>query len=281
MKTLLRLILAGLVPAVAGFRSAKIWSIGDYPLAINETSFRDAIQSSNASRSVPFQLGQQTFQLRASVATVQNPSDEPSDEDLAAIFTQYTLSWEGDSGLNATVAAAENLTDDQQPRLCATIPAWLFSASVTNGYDFDQPGSCAGALGSKCADAMSSWGFGGYIPDCSTTYNIPEECDGIFPGGWSSGRKCCHPDLSLPDSPSDCILRPQRFSPTRLRLHRKRSRTTVRAWNPTHPESLRRFRRRRTGCTYSSLPTNTPNTPSACAFETRMFRRETRRPPVH
>lgn len=281
MKTTLHIVLAGLASAVAGFRSAQVWGIGEYPSGTNETVLRDAIQSSNASRSVPFQLGAQTFQLRASVASVQNPSDDPSDENLAAIFTQYTLSWEGGSDLNATVAAAENLTDSQQPRLCATHPSGLYSASVTNGYDFDEPGSCAGALGSKCFDAMTSWGFAGYLPNCAATFNVPEECDGIFSGGFNFGRKCCHPALSPPDFLSDHMVHAQRSSPTRPRVRHRRSRTTAKASSPAHPKLPRRFRRRRTGCTCSSLPINTLNIPCACAFETSMCRRAIRLPPVH
>jgi hypothetical protein len=135
----------------------------------NDTALMNANQHPNISRSVPFQMGNQNFTFRVNVAefvpdwntTVQNPR-------VATSF--YAIEWSGNTSFNDTIAAVETLGDNQFPRICASIPLSLLSASVNNGYNEKDDGDCTGALGKDCVNDLKQ-----------TSYDLGSSCSAYVP----------------------------------------------------------------------------------------------------
>jgi hypothetical protein len=138
----------------------------------NDTALMNANQHPNISRSVPFQMGNQNFTFRVNVAefvpdwntTVQNPR-------VATSF--YAIEWSGNVDLNDTIAAAESLDDNRSPRICASLPLGLLSASVNNGYNEKDDGDCTGALGKDCVNDLKQTS---YDSGSSCSAYVPKSC---------------------------------------------------------------------------------------------------------
>ncbi|KAH0366557.1 hypothetical protein KCU65_g5245, partial [Aureobasidium melanogenum] len=156
------------------FSSAAYSGPGNTFGSTNDTAFVDANRNPNITKSVPFQMGDRNFTFRVNVAeftpdvstSVQNPR-------IAASF--YGLEWSGGIGLNDTVAAAESLSGSQMPRLCASLPLGLLSASVNNGYNEKDDGDCTGALGKDCVHDLMQ-----------TSYDLNVPCMGSLPQSCAS-----------------------------------------------------------------------------------------------
>jgi hypothetical protein len=160
----------------------------------NDTALMNANQHPNISKSVPFQMGSQNFTFRVNVAeftpdwntTVQNPR-------VATSF--YAIEWSGDTSLNDTMAAVESLSADQYPRICATLPLGLLSASINNGYDDKDDGDCTGALGKDCVNDLKQTSYDLGV-SCSST--IPESCASkLASGGIGSAGECFQPVFAI------------------------------------------------------------------------------------
>jgi hypothetical protein len=160
----------------------------------NDTALMNANQHSNISKSVPFQMGSQNFTFRVNVAeftpdwntTVQNPR-------VATSF--YAIEWSGDTSLNDTMAAVESLSKDQYPRICATLPLDLLSASTTNGYNDKDDGDCTGALGKDCVNDLKQTSYDLGV-SCSPT--IPKSCGSkLDTGGIGSAREYFLPIFAI------------------------------------------------------------------------------------
>lgn len=150
----------------------------------NDTAFVDANRNPNITKSVPFQMGDRNFTFRVNVAEfTPDTSTNVQDPRIAASF--YALEWSGSTDLNDTIAAAESVGEGQKPRLCASLPLGLLSASANNGYDEKDDGDCTGALGKDCVNDLKQSGYDLGV-DCSPT--IPQSCSGKFgDGGIASG----------------------------------------------------------------------------------------------
>lgn len=168
---------------------------GDHLSGTNASLFRNSTQTTPNIASVPFKVGDVDFRLEIRSSTLDGMGNTTS-----AVFTQYSLLWDDQADLNDTVRQAEGLGDDERPRLCATLPLSFFDAQATNAYDEDEPGSCAGPLGKKCFDSLTSAGFGGAVDDCTTPI-LPDECTNKLPGG-GLGTACKMPS-SLPRTAVD------------------------------------------------------------------------------
>ena len=155
----------------------------------NDTAFVDANRNPNITKSVPFQMGDRNFTFRVNIAEfTPDTSTSIQDPRIAASF--YALEWSGPTDLNDTIAAAESLNEGQMPRLCASFPLGLLSASANNGYDEKDDGDCTGALGKDCVNDLKQ---SGYDLGVNCLPNLPESCSGKFGhGGIGSGCEFLH-----------------------------------------------------------------------------------------
>ena len=145
-------------------------------------------------------MGDKNFTFRVNVAefipdwntTVQNPR-------VATSF--YALEWSGNDSLNETMAAVESLSEGQSPRVCASLPLGLLSASVTNGYNDKDNGDCTGALGKDCVNDLKQTSYSLGV-SCSPT--IPKSCASkLGNGGIGSAREY---SMSVPQTPLTYFL---------------------------------------------------------------------------
>ena len=198
MKTHHNVLLATALPGVASaWHLFTGWSAGDSP-TVDDTYaplFSTAISQANTSASVPIPISGGHFNLQVNVTTLPIPGADVPETDPAAVFTLYAITWPGDTNLNATVNALEA---DPFPQLSTTYSRALFSAEVTNGYDFDDEGSCIGPLGKKCVDAIAS----------AVDDGIPDECQSKFPdvGFFERTRKFALPTCLAVDCSVFCIM---------------------------------------------------------------------------
>jgi hypothetical protein len=93
------------------------------------------------------------------------------------------------------MAAVESLSADQYPRICATLPLGLLSASINNGYDDKDDGDCTGALGKDCVNDLKQTSYDLGV-SCSST--IPESCASkLASGGIGSAGECFQPVFAI------------------------------------------------------------------------------------
>lgn len=151
----------------------------------------NANQYPNISKSVPFQMGDRNFTFRVNVAEYI-PDWNTTVQDPRVTTSFYALEWSGDSSLNDTIAAEESLSTGQSPRICASIPLGLLSASVNNGYDEKDDGDCTGALGKDCVNDLKQTSYDLGV-SCSPT--IPKSCGSkLDTGGIGSAREYLNPE---------------------------------------------------------------------------------------
>jgi hypothetical protein len=160
----------------------------------NDTALVNANQHPNISKSVPFQMGNQNFTFRVNVAeftpdwntNVQNPR-------VAASF--YAIEWSGNTSLNDTIDAVESLSNDQSPRICASLPLGLLSASVNNGYNEKDDGDCTGALGKDCVNDLKQTSYD--LGSSCSTY-VPKSCASKLDTGGIGSAGEFSTSISLP-----------------------------------------------------------------------------------
>jgi hypothetical protein len=194
-------------------------SLGNVFGSSNDTALINANQHPNISKSVPFQMGSQNFTFRVNVAeftpdwntTVQNPR-------VATSF--YAIEWSGNISLNDTMAAVESLSSNQYPRICATLPLDLLSASTTNDYNDKDDGDCTRALGKDCVNDLKQTSYDLGV-SCSPT--IPKSCGSKLDTGGigSAGEYFFFFYLSLPTPVTyfhDSIGRSRRDTNVSIRL---------------------------------------------------------------
>lgn len=165
---------------------------GTHPVLNNQGDlvFEEGNQNPNYTKSVPFQLDGQDFTLHVNISSITPYGLDNFKTDDRIVNSAFDLAWpDASQSLNATLRRAQNLSDDQAPQFCVSIPFDVFPASVTNGYHDDDNGDCSGALGSKCVEAIKATRYSSGVP-CGII-NLPSECKGSdFPdGGFGSARK--------------------------------------------------------------------------------------------
>lgn len=172
-----------LTVTVWGWEIGTGYGFGDTPTSSPNASdsFRKAIKNTVSYESVPFQIGSQSFSFQVNWTQLGISGADVNVKDPMSVYYQYALAWKGGEELNATLRAAEDLNDTEQPRLCVILPLGLFKASVTNGYDKESPGNCEPALGRRCLEAITKMRSSGGS-DCRPLW-LPDECLNKFPSG--------------------------------------------------------------------------------------------------
>lgn len=147
------------------------------PNDISNSVLEQANQSPNATRTVPFSIGDKNFTLTVNVTELTPTGVDTQVTNPQIVNSVAGLGWPGSESLNDTIAS---------PRLCVQFPAGeLLSRSATNDYKESDGGDCTHALGQKCVDAIKNTGFSLGVP-CSSVI-MPEACNKVLPGGNALG----------------------------------------------------------------------------------------------
>lgn len=196
------------------FASAAYSGAGNTFGSSNDTAFVDANRNPNITKSVPFQMGDRNFTFRVAVAEfAPDVNTSVQNSRIAASF--YSLEWSGGTSLNDTVAAAESLSGTQMPRLCASLPLGLLSASTNNGYNEKDDGGCTGALGKDCVNDLMQ---ASYDLNVGCMSNLPQSCSSKLDSGGIGST--CESLLPISFCCTIDLLSSQHSSlKTRLRTH--------------------------------------------------------------
>lgn len=169
---------------------ATAWSFVEIPghgphgegIGPNNTQVLAQNHHPNMTKTVSFPFGAQNFTLRVNVTEI-DPSDVQYDDDEDPyhyngtnprfVNTVFEIGWIGNATFNDTLAKAEGLPGNQEPKVCATYPLDRYSVKASNAATDD--GDCTGVLGSDCMKALAQYSS----PEgCSERYQntVPDEC---------------------------------------------------------------------------------------------------------